>query len=213
MAMLTEIRVPQITQEELYAFHETHFSASFVTDFFARYVFTQEAQAALMDGEGLFDDPFGNGETEKDYDNDEAGAPVQLPLDLDDTGVLDDEDSDAHKPFRASAAGARVTASWETSTESAETQETGHGAPGKKRRRRKNNNNNNNVNVNGGNSANNNHSNGGGPQRNEKKPDLRKRTWDVVDTGLGSLDYDDVEQPHASAAVSAQRRRVHYGED
>lgn len=26
--------------------------------------------------------------------------------------------------------------------------------------------------------------------RREPKPDLRKRTWDVVDTGLDSLDYD-----------------------
>jgi hypothetical protein len=32
-------------------------------------------------------------------------------------------------------------------------------------------------------------SNKPGPRR-EPKPDLRKRTWDVVETGLDSLDYD-----------------------
>lgn len=32
--------------------------------------------------------------------------------------------------------------------------------------------------------------NGNAGQRKEPKPDLRKRTWDVVDTGLDSLEYD-----------------------
>lgn len=43
------------------------------------------------------------------------------------------------------------------------------------------------------------------------KPDLRKRTWDKVETGLGSLDYDE-DDGGAKAAVSkpAQRRRVTY---
>ncbi|KAL2063513.1 hypothetical protein VTL71DRAFT_5318 [Oculimacula yallundae] len=43
------------------------------------------------------------------------------------------------------------------------------------------------------------------------KPDLRKRTWDKVDTGLGSLDYDDDEGGSKSAATKpAQRRRISY---
>jgi hypothetical protein len=44
------------------------------------------------------------------------------------------------------------------------------------------------------------------------KPDLRKRTWDKVDTGLGSLDYDEGE----SSAVSTrptQRRRISYNDE
>ncbi|TQS38505.1 hypothetical protein Golomagni_00988 [Golovinomyces magnicellulatus] len=43
------------------------------------------------------------------------------------------------------------------------------------------------------------------------KPDLRKRTWDKVDAGLGCLDYDD--SPNKSAADATpppQRRRVTY---
>lgn len=31
---------------------------------------------------------------------------------------------------------------------------------------------------------------GGNGKQKEPKPDLRKRTWDVVETGLDSLDYD-----------------------
>ncbi|RKF77238.1 hypothetical protein GcM3_073003 [Golovinomyces cichoracearum] len=43
------------------------------------------------------------------------------------------------------------------------------------------------------------------------KPDLRKRTWDNVEVGLGCLDYDDL--PNKSAADAKpppQRRRVTY---
>ncbi|KAK0118151.1 hypothetical protein ONS95_012457 [Cadophora gregata] len=43
------------------------------------------------------------------------------------------------------------------------------------------------------------------------KPDLRKRTWDKVDTGLGSLDYDEDERaPKRATANPAQRRRISY---
>lgn len=44
------------------------------------------------------------------------------------------------------------------------------------------------------------------------KPDLRKRTWDVVDQGLGSLDYDEGSS-NSTPARSAQRRRITYDDD
>ncbi|KAB5549813.1 hypothetical protein GE09DRAFT_1060228 [Coniochaeta sp. 2T2.1] len=44
----------------------------------------------------------------------------------------------------------------------------------------------------------------------EEKPDLRKRTWDVVDSGLGSLDYDEQPQESSSFAQPAQRRHISY---
>ncbi|KAI5864699.1 hypothetical protein GGS23DRAFT_619353 [Durotheca rogersii] len=45
----------------------------------------------------------------------------------------------------------------------------------------------------------------------EKKPDLRKRTWDVVEAGMDGLDYDELESSgDASAAPAAQRRRISY---
>ncbi|KAI6081576.1 hypothetical protein F4821DRAFT_249032 [Hypoxylon rubiginosum] len=45
----------------------------------------------------------------------------------------------------------------------------------------------------------------------EKKPDLRKRTWDVVEAGMDSLDYDELENAQDAAATpAAQRRRISY---
>ncbi|KAE9368421.1 hypothetical protein N431DRAFT_443864 [Stipitochalara longipes BDJ] len=44
------------------------------------------------------------------------------------------------------------------------------------------------------------------------KPDLRKRTWDKVDTGLESLDYDEGDSSTA-ATRPAQRKRISYEDD
>ncbi|KAI0837572.1 hypothetical protein F5Y06DRAFT_270779 [Hypoxylon sp. FL0890] len=45
----------------------------------------------------------------------------------------------------------------------------------------------------------------------EKKPDLRKRTWDVVEAGMDSLDYDELDGGQdATATPAAQRRRISY---
>lgn len=45
----------------------------------------------------------------------------------------------------------------------------------------------------------------------QAKPDLRKRTWDKVDTGLGSLSYDDNgDATKTTVENSAQRRRISY---
>lgn len=44
----------------------------------------------------------------------------------------------------------------------------------------------------------------------EVKPDLRKRTWDVVETGLGSLDYGDESNDSAAVARLTQRRQITY---
>ncbi|OTA92502.1 hypothetical protein M434DRAFT_31755 [Hypoxylon sp. CO27-5] len=45
----------------------------------------------------------------------------------------------------------------------------------------------------------------------EKKPDLRKRTWDVVEAGMDSLDYDELDGGQGAATTpAAQRRRISY---
>jgi hypothetical protein len=54
------------------------------------------------------------------------------------------------------------------------------------------------------------------PNRNRNNPeqiDLRKRTWDVVEIGLGSLEYDEEDDANSSAKNPAQRRRISYDED
>ncbi|TGJ82710.1 hypothetical protein E0Z10_g6063 [Xylaria hypoxylon] len=45
----------------------------------------------------------------------------------------------------------------------------------------------------------------------EKKPDLRKRTWDIVEAGMDGLHYDDIgtSQEHGSASTT-QRKQISY---
>jgi hypothetical protein len=46
------------------------------------------------------------------------------------------------------------------------------------------------------------------------KPDLRKRTWDKVETGLEDLQYDDVGSDAAAVPNHAtQRRKISYDDD
>jgi hypothetical protein len=46
------------------------------------------------------------------------------------------------------------------------------------------------------------------------KPDLRKRTWDKVETGLEDLQYDDMDGDTAAAPSHvSQRRKVSYDDD
>jgi len=45
------------------------------------------------------------------------------------------------------------------------------------------------------------------------KPDLRKRTWDKVEAGLGNLDYDEDSAANAAPSRPAQRRRISYDDD
>ncbi|KAJ3580294.1 hypothetical protein NPX13_g264 [Xylaria arbuscula] len=45
----------------------------------------------------------------------------------------------------------------------------------------------------------------------EKKPDLRKRTWDVVEAGMDGLYYDDLgTSQNSNSASSAQRKQISY---
>ena len=62
--------------------------------------------------------------------------------------------------------------------------------------------------------------NGQGRKRNRKKkhqrkrevkPDLRKRTWDMVDEGVGTLSYEDADSvPMSGRGAGPQRKRVSY---
>lgn len=53
---------------------------------------------------------------------------------------------------------------------------------------------------------------GNGNKRGEPVIDLRKRTWDIVEQGVDSLDYDEMEQTGASTERVAQRRRITYND-
>lgn len=53
---------------------------------------------------------------------------------------------------------------------------------------------------------------GNGNKRWEPDPERRKRTWDVVETGLDGLDYGETEQSASPATPVPQRRRITYDE-
>lgn len=53
----------------------------------------------------------------------------------------------------------------------------------------------------------------GGNKRWEPDPERRKRTWDVVETGLDALDYGEMDRSGTSAERVAQRRRITYDDD
>ncbi len=54
---------------------------------------------------------------------------------------------------------------------------------------------------------------GGHNRKTEEKPDLRKRTWDVVEAGLDSLHYDDDEPAEVAPRADARRQQISYGEE
>ena len=48
-------------------------------------------------------------------------------------------------------------------------------------------------------------------RKREVKPDLRKRTWDMVEKGVGTLSYEDADSgPTSGRGADAQRKRVSY---
>lgn len=53
---------------------------------------------------------------------------------------------------------------------------------------------------------------GNSNKRWEPDPERRKRTWDVVETGLDGLDYGETEKSASPAEPVAQRRRITYDE-
>lgn len=54
--------------------------------------------------------------------------------------------------------------------------------------------------------------NGNGKRQYSPDPERRKRTWDVVDTGLDGLDYGETEQAQTKLSPARQRRRITYEE-
>ncbi|EOO00712.1 hypothetical protein UCRPA7_3648 [Phaeoacremonium minimum UCRPA7] len=201
------LQVPEISQTDLYSFHEAHFSHDALNHFKAQF-FTQpgvhEAQEEAADqdyeyleeedddGLGYYDDGVKRTLTDEQiamFRHSEIEAlrraqaisssarKASTPLHTN----ADDQDLEASDAMEQLSEG-------EVSTPQMERQAD---APKKKKKKR-----------------------GKGKSKDPgPKIDLRKRTWDVVDTGLGSLDYDEAETPQAKTANAPQRRRISYDDD
>ncbi|KIH94319.1 hypothetical protein SPBR_05545 [Sporothrix brasiliensis 5110] len=193
MAALAAIRVPQISHEELFAFHESHFSHLSTADFGARFTSLPEPASEEPQDDGI------------------EAQEVALRAG---TEVVDGDEYDPETSFVLHFTHADFAANYEDGeilndgTENGIESEKEQGKTRKKRRRKKNNTGNSNARRHLGHGGN---SDNGEPKH--QKPDLRKRTWDVVDTGLGSLDYDGAERGGDAMQSAPQRRRVQYGDD
>ncbi|CAK7206221.1 Casein kinase II subunit alpha' [Sporothrix eucalyptigena] len=185
------IRVPQISREELFAFHESHFSHVSVVNFGTTFTSLPEPtteenedyKVVDIDVELLPED----GEGDDDYDP-ETSFDLYAELPDIPAPFVDNEAADEREIVEAADGGQGPGAKREKDEPEEQ--------PRKKRRRKKNNTGNSNA-----------------RRYDDKKPDLRKRTWDVVDSGLGSLDYDGTEQSASSMQAAPARRRVQYDDD
>jgi hypothetical protein len=190
----TSLKVPQISQAEMTAFHDAHF-AQLATDHFHTHFLRPDHQPAEEPTYNAADD-------EEYYEEEDDGLgyyPDGVKRTLTDEQIAIFRHSELEALCRAKQSSKPKKATTTTPEEDAAHDMSEEGevssvpsATAKKSKKRKR-----------GKPKNNKTNNGGEPI------DLRKRTWDVVDKGLATLDYG--EEGHEPAEASAiQRRRISY---
>ncbi|KAB5578520.1 hypothetical protein GE09DRAFT_1214685 [Coniochaeta sp. 2T2.1] len=205
------LRAPAISQAELDSFHNTHFGLASISHFSTNFLPGNDAQHAeqalhFQQDEVSHDDAYYDEEQEDDglgyYEDGVKRTLTDEQIAMFRHSELEArrraQEAEDSKPAMSSATSATTkTPNSDQAAESAEPgellsddaipSETTKVAVTKKKKRRR-------------------------PKHRivEEKPDLRKRTWDVVDTGLGSLDYDEQPQESSSFTRPAQRRHISY---
>ncbi|KAL1845301.1 hypothetical protein VTK73DRAFT_706 [Phialemonium thermophilum] len=204
--------MPQIGQNELASFHERHFSAAAVQHFQLHFMPGWDGYRETLSCE----EPQGEYDYQEDYEDDGLGYYHDgVKRTLTDEQIEIFRHSELHALQRAWERGEipegplalspeqqkKGTTDTKSTTE-VSSQEEPDGEPSssragwvntkkKKKRKKKK----------------------GKSREWPEKPDLRKRTWDVVDAGLESLDYGDDEAPQPSGAQHiSSRRRISYDE-
>ncbi|KAH8899363.1 hypothetical protein GQ53DRAFT_816516 [Thozetella sp. PMI_491] len=194
------LKVPQISHEELAAFHEAHLSKAAADNFGSQFLCPLAGAAdptSVLDAE-----EDGNYYEEEEEDDGLGYYPDGVKRTLTDEQIAMFRHSELESLRRAKEkAGNQGHERGELHpTEDGEMLSEGEissGAPApttkKKKKKRRNNKHR--------------------TQTEGQQIDLRKRTWDVVDTGLDSLDYGETEGAPSPAANPAQRRRIAYDDD
>ncbi|KAK0729308.1 hypothetical protein B0T21DRAFT_350217 [Apiosordaria backusii] len=183
----TSIQVPTISQADMIAFHEQHF-AQFATDHFHSQFLrpTLDSQVPITSTEP---------EEEYYYEEEEDDGLGYYPDGVKRTLTDEQIAIFRHSELEALRRGKQPPKPQEATTALAgdlsegEISSPAPVATTKKNKKRKRNNKNKNV---------------GEPI------DLRKRTWDVVDKGLASLDYGEEETQQPAQASTTQRRQISY---
>lgn len=182
------------------AFHEAHFS-HFATDHFHSHFFRPDPPSA--------EEPTYNEADEEYYEEDEDDGlgyypdGVKRTLTDEQIAIFRHSELEALRRAKESSSDSNNKAMTATPQEdashdmsegevSSSTQPAAAASNKKKKKKRKRGKNKSKGNNNGG-----------------EPIDLRKRTWDVVDKGLATLDYDE-EETEPAQANAAQRRRISY---
>ncbi|KAK4128145.1 hypothetical protein N657DRAFT_629306 [Parathielavia appendiculata] len=193
----TSFKVPQISEAEMTAFHQAHFSKPATDDFHAHFLRPDLPST----GEATYDAVGGN-EYYEYYEEEEDGLGyysdgVKRTLTDEQIAIFRHSELQALRRKRESSQLRKATTTNPEEDAARDTSEEGEilstpSATAKKPKKRKR-----------------------GKVKNSKtrsgeEPiDLRKRTWDVVDEGLATLDYGDEENKPVEASA-VQRRRISY---
>ncbi|KAK3394386.1 hypothetical protein B0H63DRAFT_517519 [Podospora didyma] len=218
------LKAPQISTADLSAFHELHFSQALTDSFASNFHLPRSAEAAEAAeaqstsashsaiAQGTFEGEY----AEYDYEEEEDDGlgyyedGVKRTLTDEQIAIFRHSELEALRRARVSSApspsplsaAAPVAAHAAEAKEGAEDGELSEGeiSPGtappaatipKKQKKRK--------------------TRGRNKTGGEPPIDLRKRTWDIVDEGLATLDYGDEENdPHYGQGNASQRRRISY---
>ncbi|KAK3953509.1 hypothetical protein QBC32DRAFT_117369 [Pseudoneurospora amorphoporcata] len=237
MAALLPFKVPQISEADMFAFHEAHFSNMSTGHFESHFLHPNYSVVASNSaategpesGNAVEEDYHYEGEYEEGYyDEDDDGLGyypdgVKRTLTDEQIAIFRHSELEAMRRVRESAKikkvmdpaadGVAVVIEGAIGEQLSDGEvdssprEAGAGPQHHQQQKKKKNNNNNNKSKNkrrGGKKNNNNRPDGG------EQIDLRKRTWDVVDKGLASLDYGEEENGQPSDERAMQRRRISY---
>ncbi|KAK0730432.1 hypothetical protein B0H67DRAFT_478884, partial [Lasiosphaeris hirsuta] len=176
------LKAPQISEAEMITFHETHFSPSATTHFGSH--FLQPVNSIADEG------PLDGGEDEYLEDEDDGlgyyADGVKRTLTDEQIAIFRHSELETLRRARESTRIKRATHTVDHLLE-AEISSAPTATPKKKKKRKR------------------------GKNKIEEEPiDLRKRTWDVVDKGLPTLEYGDEGNTESTHSNATQRRRVSY---
>ncbi|KAK4190478.1 hypothetical protein QBC35DRAFT_69680 [Podospora australis] len=194
----TSITVPQISQADMIAFHETHFPAFAVDHFHSHFLRPDQTTTQSPTSQSIAHEA-----EDDDYEEEEDDGlgyyPDGVKRTLTDDQIAIFRHSELEALRRAGDSSKIKKATTKPATEDT-AQELSEGeissvtppstATAKKNKKRKR--------------GKNKHAGG------EPPIDLRKRTWDVVDTGLATLDYGEEDTPQPSHSNAVQRRQISY---
>ncbi|PSR79783.1 hypothetical protein BD289DRAFT_462826 [Coniella lustricola] len=199
-------RLPQITETDLFAFHEAHFGAcsvsTFSHDFFNPNAATcdmgEEQAEAEEEDDGLGYYPDGVKRTLTDEQiaifrhselqtlrREQENGQAQRRRNSSSPMQLDPDDGELEEGEMPDNEGAQAAVVATNSTKKKK--------QNKKKKKRGSGNSN--------------------KKQWEPDPERRKRTWDVVEAGLDVLAYDDMETSGSAAQHTAQRRRITYDDE